>query len=423
MNDNLTVDTGSIKDEDISKYKVVVGMTGKVDSLIAAFLLQKQGYQCIGVGIMTWNIAKYNFSLDGACSVNDLETVKKFCDRLNIPFYAVDAQKEFQEKIINQNVANRLCGNSSFMCHDCHQIKMQILYDKMKLLGANFIATGHFAKCYKNHSTNFFSVHSSMDKEFDQSHLLAGTSQEILRKLLLPLAELHKPEIIKLANKFNLLGLSKVSEGEKLAITECMTDQAEFSAYILENVVEDFRPKGQVLEFITEVPLKEHQGIFNYKIGDQESDIKQGSSKDDAVLRAVVKIDSAINAVYMGNIKNVNYDFIQVVNIKMIPEVDRSKVVQVIVKFSEDHVSHHGELRFKNNATAVLTLKEKIRVRPIKELVIFYNKEGTGAKVLGHGDIDFIGDFELIYRGMQSTKRDKDEENENNNEKESEFKF
>lgn len=389
----LDLDSSQIGTQDPTKIKIVIGMTGKIDSTITAFLLQKQGYQCIGVGIMSWNQAKYKFNLDRTCSVNNLDTVKAICEKLNMPFYAVDAQKEYAEKVIDQYMVRRLTGEATFPCHNCHQMKLAILYDKMKLLGADLIATGHFAKCYKNHANNTFTVHSSVDKEFDQSFLVASADQMILRKLVLPLAELHREEVVKLARKFHYE--REAPTGSDL----CFADKPEVFNYIVENIPEDFRGKGAVMDVYTSMAMNEHQGVYNYELGQKTSEETRTSNKDEEQ-KTVVDITFHENTVHVGLASDYMHDFFQLSEVEFNKDIDQSRPMSVMAKFATSTEYYQADIRFKNNHTITMLLHQKILPVPMNELVFFYNKDSAGAKMLGKGCVTYFGDFHIINRGI-----------------------
>lgn len=395
---NLNIDTTELSNFDPSEIKIVIGVTGKVDSLVSAFLLQKQGFQCIAVAIMNWNDSKHGFNLDKTCSVNQLEKVKALCDKINIPFYAVDAQKEFKELVINQMVADRVAGLAHFPCIECHRTKMNILYEKMKKLGAHFLATGHYAKCYKNHSNQTFSIHSATDRASDQSVLLGHLPQELLRKLILPFAELQKPEVAKLAKKFHF------NEGVEENSLECFGNRDEFADYVVQNVPVDFCGPGQILDYYTRVPLQEHQGIFRYKIGDGPAE--QRSDKEEKV---VVEMNHEENLILKGFIKDFHYDFFQLTEVHLTKDVDQGQAQVVFCRFGNSIERYQGEIQFKNNQSVVLQLSTKIPVKAAKEVVFLYNKEGSAAKLLGQGKILYCGKFVPVNRSLINAEVLRDE--------------
>ncbi|MFZ4713606.1 MAG: hypothetical protein ACOYL6_07840 [Bacteriovoracaceae bacterium] len=396
---SLDIDTSEISGQDPSKIKIVIGVTGKIDSLVSAFLLQKQGFQCIAVGILNWHDSKYNFNLDKTCSVNNLEQVKAMCDKINIPFYAVDAQKEFRELVVNEMVTDRLVGNAHWPCLQCHKLKMTLLHEKMKKLGAHFIATGHYSKCYKNHANQTYSIHSATDRLYDQSTLLGGIPQEILRKLILPLAELSKTEVMKLAKKFHFgTDIPETVEQQNLSDRmECFGTPNEFNDFVVNNVPNDFREHGSVLDAYARVPLAEHQGLYRHKIGEKDPN----AEKEEKV---PVEINSLENTIYKGFIKDFECDFFQLVEVDLPPDLDRSQPMTVYCKFGTSTELVSGEIKFKNNYSMVLQLPKKIPIMAEHEVVTLYNKEGAAAKLLGRGKILYRGSFVPVDRAMRVTE-------------------
>lgn len=389
MNQNdLNMDFTEIANKDPRTIKIVVGMTGKIDSLVAAYLLSKQGFQCIGVGIMTYNNPAYNFNLEKTCAVTEFEKIKAQCEKLGMPFYAVDAQKEFLEVIHNQMISDRLAGNSTYSCVNCHKFKLRILHEKMKKLGAHLIATGHYSKCYKNHATNNFSVHSAIDKEYDQSHLLVSVTQDVLSKLVLPLAELHKEEVLKLAKKFHF---EDVVSSKDL---KCYSDENEVFKYIESHVPSDFRENGSVIDAYTLIPIQEHQGVYRHAIGV----IKQTDDRNQTEQKVPVRISMHEKTVTMGLPSDYQFDFVQLGLVDLHKEINRGLPLHVMARIGEDPKLIHATIYFKTNNSVVIALKEKIVIKPMKQIIFFYNKEGQGAKLLGKGEISYMGKYKPLQR-------------------------
>lgn len=389
MNQNEhNIDFTEISNKDPRTIKIIVGMTGKTDSLVSAYLLLKQGFQCIGVGIMTYNNPAYNFNLEKSCSVTEFDKIKLQCDKLGMPFYAVDAQKEYQELILNQMMADKLAGNSTYTCVNCHSMKLRILAEKMKKLGAHLIATGHYAKCYKNHANHTFSVHSASDKDSDQSHLLVGAPQEVLAKLVLPLAELHKEEVERLAHKFHFKDVVS-SKG-----TKCFADENEVYRYIQENIPNDFRENGPVMDTYTLIPIQEHEGVYRHTVGVA----KEVSDRAQVEVKVPIKISLMEKTVYMGYPSDFQYDFMQLVQVSFHKEIDRGAPIHVFARIGEEHKTYSGTVFFKTHNSIILFLNEKVLIKPLKQVVFFYNKEGAAAKLLGKGEIAFMGKHRPLER-------------------------
>ncbi|MDC0255989.1 hypothetical protein OAK75_13915, partial [Bacteriovoracales bacterium] len=158
------------------KQKIVIGMTGGVDSTVAAYLLKKQGFDPIGISFNFYQ-EDAGKSLQGdslaSCQIVDLGRVQNICETIEIPFYGVNAADIYKEKILDRVLTARLSGIAFTPCVYCNVLKFDLLLEKAKKLGVEMIATGHYAKVVKNIKTGKFMLISANDKENDQSYYLS----------------------------------------------------------------------------------------------------------------------------------------------------------------------------------------------------------------------------------------------------------
>ncbi len=181
--------------------RVFVAMSGGVDSSVAAALLKKRGFNVIGAHIKCFNI-------DG-CEKKDAEDAKRVAEQLNIPFYIFDLEKEYKEKVVQYMVEEYQKGltpNPDVMCNK--EIKFGLFFDKAMKLGADYIATGHYARIGKPKSGPM-SLLTARDQNKDQSYFLWTLAQNQLKRCLFPIGDYKKSEVRKLAKKFNLLTSEK----------------------------------------------------------------------------------------------------------------------------------------------------------------------------------------------------------------------
>ena len=193
--------------EKTRKKPLLVGLSGGLDSLVAAYLMKIQKIDLYGV--MIANTPEFMQEMGEsifACHQSEarIERVKKICEHLQIPLTIVRAREQFQDSVIdgwlNAKVELTIAGS----CYDCHRLRLEILFQKMNELGCDGIVTGHYAKLIRPTSEARVSVHTSNDSAFDQSALLMSLDQAILNKLTLPLSDLQKKEVIKIAESFEL---------------------------------------------------------------------------------------------------------------------------------------------------------------------------------------------------------------------------
>ena len=189
-----------------SKTRVVVAMSGGVDSSVCAQLLVEQGHDVIGMTIKTWtNDECRDEKSKGCCSLRDIDDARAVARKLDIPYYVMDLSSDFQEKVIDYFVDEYLKGRTPNPCIECNNhIKFGVLAQKAKELGAAFVATGHYARKEFIAAENRYCVTEGRDLSKDQTYVLFGLNQEQLEKVLLPVGDLEKKEVRQLAEKMGL---------------------------------------------------------------------------------------------------------------------------------------------------------------------------------------------------------------------------
>lgn len=210
------------------KTTVVVGMSGGVDSSVAAALLVEQGYNVIGITIKTFNYDDVGGSPDNAkscCSLDGINDARMVAAKLGFPHYVLDFSEVFGRQVIDDFVDEYLHGKTPNPCVICNRkIKWEELIRKSVKLGAEYIATGHYARLRKDERTNRYIISRGNDVQKDQSYALWGLTQESLSRTLFPLAELTKAETRTLAERF---GLKTAAKGESYEICFITDDNYE----------------------------------------------------------------------------------------------------------------------------------------------------------------------------------------------------
>ncbi|NLB54161.1 MAG: tRNA 2-thiouridine(34) synthase MnmA [Lentisphaerae bacterium] len=279
---NKQVNTGKI---------VAVGMSGGLDSTIAAYLLQQQGMQVIGLTMQTWdkNVAKGK-SVSACCGPNEVETLaaaKKAADALGIQLYVVPLIDEFQMNVIEYFRAESRAGKTPNPCVVCNQkLKFGLLPNKAQSLGIEFafFATGHYVRSVFNPETNRYRLLKGLDPNKDQSYFLFQLTQTQLRNIIFPLGEMTKNEAEKIAVEagFDFLLERKQSMD--------FVENGDYSG-LLEEV--DEQP-GKIIDTSGNI-LGEHKGIARYTIGQREGLGIAATSR-----LYVSKIDSKTNTITLA---------------------------------------------------------------------------------------------------------------------------
>jgi tRNA-uridine 2-sulfurtransferase len=241
--------------------KVVVAMSGGVDSSVAAALLKEQGYQVTGMMMRLWSEPGSEIS-NRCCTPDAMALARRVSARLGIPFYAVDAQDVFRSTVVEYFLEGYTQGATPNPCLVCNRhIRWEFLLQRALALGADFMATGHYARlCQTEDQTQLL---RAVDHAKDQSYVLHVLGQAQLRHALLPLGELTKPEVRKLARKFNL-PVAERADSQDL----CFLGSGDYRQFLLRHAPEVQQP-GPIRNRQGET-LGEHTGLAFYTIGQRK---------------------------------------------------------------------------------------------------------------------------------------------------------
>lgn len=403
--------------------RVLVGMTGGVDSSAAAFLLKKQGFECIGIAIVFINEEKIKemiiehtkeedttsiFAkkdaekvelqekmkfLENSCSAKDLEHIKSVCTQLDIPFYATSAIVEYKDQILDPLIASRLSGEEFNACIRCNNLKLDILYKKAESLKCHYVATGHYAKVYHNKKNNCYQLYAANDMENDQSYLLSTLTQDHLKRLLLPLADVRKQDVIKIKERFQLKSYP-VRDSKKICFMN-----SDLNYFIESYVHESLRPVGSIYHYNDELQICEHSGVYRYALGQKDVKGKEEGVGTQNIDKSLVVVDiDPPGKIFVGEESLLYYSKCAVDRLELTAEPDKSKPMEVYAQHHSGGKRHRGILYFKNNQVGLLEFKEQV-FRLVKgQVVVFYDKEGQGGRIIGSGRVACIKNISVVGR-------------------------
>ncbi|WP_156299828.1 tRNA 2-thiouridine(34) synthase MnmA [Streptobacillus canis] len=356
------------------KKRVVLGMSGGVDSSVAAVLLKEAGYEVIGVFMKNWEEQDEN----GVCMADiDYEDVIAVAEQLDIPYYSVNFVKEYWDRVFEYFLSEyRLARtpNPDVMCNK--EIKFKAFLDYANKLGADYIATGHYARLTTNEKGEKVLLRG-LDNNKDQSYFLCGLSQKQLEKVLFPIGEYEKPQIREIAEKYNLKTAKK-----KDSTGICFIGERNFNEFLSKYLPAQ---DGNIVDINGNI-LGKHHGLMYYTIGQRKGiglgNTKEGTGEPYFVVDKNVEKNELVvaqgddNLLYSKGLVANNFNFINEVELPFRCTVKfryrQNDVPAIIEKVGEDRYQ--------------VIFDEKQRAVTLGQIVVLYD----GEKCLGGGIIDQI---------------------------------
>ncbi len=245
------------------KEKVVGGMSGGVDSSVAAYLLKEQGYDVIGVTMQIWQDEEETQQQEngGCCGLSAVDDARRVADRLEIPYYVMNFKQEFKQYVMDYFVAEYLAGRTPNPCIACNRyVKWESLLARSLSIGADYIATGHYARIAKCDNGRF-AVAKSVTAAKDQTYALYNLTQEQLSHTLMPVGAYHKDEIRKIAEE---VGLPVAHKRDSQEI--CFIPDNDYAGFIDREVGDAVPGEGNFVTKDGEI-IGRHKGITHYTVG------------------------------------------------------------------------------------------------------------------------------------------------------------
>ncbi len=352
-------------------------MSGGVDSSVAAALLKAKGYEVIGV-TMCFNLAPSNRKKIGCCSLQGIEDARRVAHKLGIKHYVLNMQKALEEKVVRNFCEEYLLGRTPNPCIVCNEyLKFGYLLERARVLDAEFLATGHYARIIKVQGTGErgqgYLLRKAKDLHKDQSYFLYRLNQEQLKHIIFPLGNYTKEEVRGLARKF------KLSVAEKKASQEiCFLPNDDYRAFLKARIGKEILP-GPVIDSEGNI-AGEHKGIAYYTIGQREG---LGIAKGYPVY--ITRIEPKSNTIFIGSKNEALKKEFLVKDLYSSLKTPLKKKVALKVKIRYNHQETDAEIYPFAGQAKIIFKKPQFAITP-GQSAVFYSR----GKVLGGGIIDKV---------------------------------
>ena len=353
--------------------KVVVAMSGGVDSSVVAALMKEEGYDVKGITLKLYDDTKQPKEGRQCCAGQDIMDAKRVSEKININHEILYYQKKFKSEVIDSFIDSYAAGETPIPCVQCNQtVKFRDLFKYAKDLKADALITGHYVSRIQNNG--HASMYRAKDINRDQSYFLFSTTQEQLDYLRFPLGEIDKSETRSIAKKLDLNVANKPDSQDI-----CFVPNGDYSSVIKKYRPESFQ-KGDIIDLNGD-KIGEHQGIINYTIG-QRRGIKISSEKP----LYVININANENKVIVGHKENLEIKEIQLRELNVLANKDEfNEIVRIKVRSTGKLLK--AKINFVKDFAKVEILDKETGISP-GQACVFYSKDSFGDKVLGGGWID-----------------------------------
>ena len=354
-----------------SDTKVVVAMSGGVDSSTVAGMMKKEGYQVIGITLKLYDNTKESSTSKQCCSGQDIMDAKRVANKLNINHKILYYQNKFKQGVIDNFTDSYLKGETPIPCVQCNQtVKFKDLFEVSKDLKADAMITGHYVKSVT--SNGMTNMYKALDENRDQSYFLFNTSREQLNYLRFPLGGMLKNETREIAKKLNL-NVAEKPDSQDI----CFVPNGDYVS-----VIQKFRPdalkKGNIKNLDGKV-IGVHDGIINFTIGQ-----RKGIKVSDKEALYVIKIDSKNNEIIVGPREKLGKTDIFLNKLNLLTDI-KDFPKNILVKVRSTGKLLDAKIKFNSNDTAQVILKNTEDGISPGQACVFYNRDDLGFKVLGGG--------------------------------------
>lgn len=305
---------------------VVVGMSGGVDSSVAAYLLKEKGYRVIGVTMQMWQNEKQMVAEqeESCCVSNAVEDARRVAQKLDIPYYVMDFRQEFRENVIDYFVQEYQAGRTPNPCTICNRyVKWEVLLKRSLEIGADYVATGHYARI-RQLASGRYAIENSVNAAKDQTYALYNLTQEQLARTLMPVGEYAKDKVRQMAED---LGLPVAQKPDSMDI--CFVPDGDYASYIEEVSGKPSEP-GNFVDTEGNV-IGRHKGLIHYTVGQ-----RKGLNLALGYPAFVVQMKADTNEIVIGKLEdNLSQKvYMQKVNFMSEPDFSETKTYRGKIRYN-----------------------------------------------------------------------------------------
>ncbi len=357
---------------------VVVGMSGGVDSSVCAYLLKEQGYNVIGVTMQIWrpeNACDISYN-GGCCGLSAVDDARRVAETIDIPYYVMDFRSEFQKYVIDHFSSQYVKGLTPNPCIECNRhVKWEALLQKARDIGADYLATGHYARISK-FDNGRYSISASKTAAKDQTYALYALTQDQLAHTLLPIGEYEKTDVRRIAEEAGLPVAHKKDSQEI-----CFVPDGDYASFIEKEDGVNVPGPG---DFVTPSGefIARHKGITHYTIGQ-----RRGLGVPAGERIYVTDINPESGRVTLGSNEDLMTSAVTADDLRWmgLEGISSGEKIRVKAKIRYNHPGETGFLESAGDGLARVVFDKPVRAAAPGQALVFYDESGT--YILGGGTI------------------------------------